>query len=245
MRDISKNAKGGGVHLAHEHAHPPQNSDDATIRWKRYQTHKAALLSDLLREQYHLCCYSEVRADLLQLGYHIEHVEPKSSNPQRTFDYQNLAASALESDDLHLFKVNNHEVFAGHAKLNYYDPLLFISCYQADCSRFFSYVSDGRIIPAKGLNAADIARAEYTIETLQLNSSYLIPLRQQWWDELDAAFTDNRQKNLSLEELVAIDLIPYPTKFQGPLLSQFFSLTRQFYGSLGNAVLAQRAPQLL
>ncbi|EJT4385593.1 TIGR02646 family protein, partial [Salmonella enterica] len=50
----------------------------------------------LLNEQYHLCCYSEIRADLRGLGYHIEHVENKSQQPGRTFDYQNLAASALD-----------------------------------------------------------------------------------------------------------------------------------------------------
>lgn len=53
----------------------------------------------LLNEQYHLCCYSEVRADLRGLGYHIEHVENKSQHPERTFDYLNLAASALDSGE--------------------------------------------------------------------------------------------------------------------------------------------------
>ncbi|ELI0860547.1 TIGR02646 family protein, partial [Salmonella enterica] len=68
----------------------------------------------LLNEQYHLCCYSEIRADLRGLGYHIEHVENKSQQPGRTFDYQNLAASALDSENgLHLFGIN---AFGGHAR---------------------------------------------------------------------------------------------------------------------------------
>jgi len=58
------------------------------------------VLQALLDEQYQLCCYSELRADQEGLGYHIEHLENKSQAPARTFDYSNLAASALRGDDL-------------------------------------------------------------------------------------------------------------------------------------------------
>lgn len=79
----------------------------------------------LLNEQYHLCCYSEIRADLRGLGYHIEHVENKSQQPGRTFDYQNLATSALDSEnDLHLFGIN---AFGGHSRGRGYGKVYSLS----------------------------------------------------------------------------------------------------------------------
>jgi hypothetical protein len=135
MRAISKQG-GGGYHLATAHENPPQDKDQATSRWGRYE-YKEPLRRSLLEEQFFLCCYSEIRADRLGLDYHIEHIQPKSSYPQRTFDYQNLAASALDSGgDLLVFKAQGEEIFGGHAKLDDYDHNLFISCHQADCARF-------------------------------------------------------------------------------------------------------------
>lgn len=239
MRAITKQGT-GGFHLNQSHANPPQTRDQATSCWSGFN-HKAAVLSQLLDEQYQLCCYSEIRPDRLGLGCHIEHVQPKSQYPQRTFDYQNLAASALDSaDDLSAFKAQAHEVFAGHAKLGQYDSRLFISCHQPDCARFFAYLSDGRVVPADGLVPDDIEKASYTITLLNLNSPYLMTQRQSWWDELDQLFAEHQAKGWSLEHLVAVDLIP-----AGGKLSQFFSLTRQFFGPAAEKVVAQHAPQLL
>lgn len=240
MRAIAK-AGIGTTRLNAEHANPPQTGDDAAHRWQRFRRGKARLLNHLLDEQYQLCCYSEIRPDLLGLGSHIEHVQPKSQYPRRTFDYQNLAASALHSEsDLIAFKVQAQEVFAGHAKLGGYDPNLFISCHQSDCARFFAYLSDGRVVPTRSLTQNEMEKANYTITLLNLNSSYLITQRQSWWDELDRWLAEHEAKGWSLEYLVAMDLIPVGSK-----LSQFFSLTRQFFGPMAEQVLAQEAPQLL
>ncbi|MDD2815348.1 MAG: TIGR02646 family protein [Thiotrichaceae bacterium] len=188
MRHISKR-KDGGPHLNKAHENPPSDKDEAEARWKSYGYRKE-LQNFLLAEQYFLCCYSEVRADKMrfgyddkewEFGYHIEHVQPKSSYPTRTFDYQNLAASALHSNVLG--KVSS--VFGGHAKLGKYDPNLFISCHEDNCARFFEYLSDGRVVAARSLDAFDKGRAEYTIELLNLNSPVLLVERQAWWDELD------------------------------------------------------------
>ena len=72
--------------------------------------HKAKVQDNLLDEQYGLCCYSELRADLEGLGYHIEHLRPKSHYPALTFDYTNLAASALSNDDLKTLLRKKHLV---------------------------------------------------------------------------------------------------------------------------------------
>jgi len=239
MRAITKQGS-GGYHLNQAHANPPLTDIQAASRWQRFG-HKPQVTTSLLQEQYQLCCYSELRADQEGLGYHIEHVEPKSLNPQRTFDYNNLAASALSSvSDLQTFKAQAHEVFGGHAKKNHYDPTRFISCHQPDCARFFAYLSDGRIVPHHELNAHEQDQAQYTIDTLNLNSPYLVTQRRQWWDELDKLYQEHIAKNWSLPHLAAIDLVP-----SSNALSRFFSLTRQFFGQIAEQTLQQQAPGLL
>lgn len=241
MRPIVKQGN-GGYYLNQAHANPPQTADQATSRWRGF-AHKAAVKDALLDEQYHLCCYSELRADQEALGYHIEHVENKSQTPQRTFDYDNLAASALASaDDLRVFKARGDEVFGGHApgKQDACDMVRFVSCHQADCHRFFAYVSDGRVVPAKALDAQERDRAQYTIDTLNLNSPYLATRRRQWWDELDRLFQEHEEKGWSLVDLAAIDLVPVNRR-----LSRFFSQTRQFFGPSAEQALRQHAPGLV
>lgn len=239
MRAINKQA-GGGYHLARAHANLPQTKDQATSRWSTYG-HKDELRNSLLEEQFFLCCYSEIRVDRVGLGCHIEHIQPKSSYPQRTFDYQNLAVSALDSEnDLESFKTQGQEVFGGHAKLGEYDPILFVSCHQPDSARFFAYISNGRVEPALDLSDVDTAKAKYTIDLLNLNSPYLIPMRQRWWDELDELFAEHQAKDWSISDLVELELVPINNK-----INPFFSLTRHFFGHVAEQILQQQAPQLI
>lgn len=241
MRAITKRAD-GGYQLSQAHTNPPQTHQQAASRWRSFG-HKERVLQFLLDEQYQLCCYSELRADEEGLGHHIEHVENKSQNPPRTFDYSNLAASALDSiNDLSAFKAQGLEVFGGHApdKQQACDINRFVSCHQPDCWRFFAYLSDGRVVPTLTLNALEQDRAQYTIDTLNLNSPYLITRRRQWWDELDALFQEHTAKAWNLADLAAVDLIPINNR-----LSRFFSLTRQFFGQIAEQTLQQHAPGLV
>jgi len=198
------------------------------------------VLQALLDEQYQLCCYSELRADQEGLGYHIEHLENKSQAPARTFDYSNLAASALRGDDLQ--QLSRGEAFGGHAEAKQQAPdmAMFVDCHQPDCARYFSYLSDGRVVPTHDLVDSDQAKARYTINTLNLNSPFLITRRRQWWEELDDQFRDHLAKGWSLTHLAAVDLVP-----AGPELSRFFSVTRQFFGLVAEQTLRQHAPELL
>ncbi|MCD8476133.1 MAG: TIGR02646 family protein [Shewanella fodinae] len=151
---------------------PPQTAEQATSRWSSFG-HKPELLSRLCNQQYQLCCYSEVRADLSGLDYHIEHVENKSQVPLRTFDETNLAASAISSEKAALLV--KEDVFGGHAigKQAGVDMALFVHCYQPDCARYFAYVSDGRVVPSEHLKADEQHKAQYSIDLLNLNSTYL------------------------------------------------------------------------
>lgn len=241
MRAISKLGD-GGFHLKKSHANPPQTHGAATSRWKSFG-HKPEVMELLLSEQYRLCCYSELRSDQQGLSYHIEHVENKGQQPHRTFDYTNLAASALASDsDLPALKALGVEVFGGHApgKRQSVDMQRFVSCHQADCSRFFAYLSDGRVVPAHGLETTDQERAQYTIDLLNLNSSYLVPLRRKWWAELEVLFDEHITSDMSLHCLAGVDLLP-----RNQTLNPFFSLTRQFFGRIAEDVIRQEAPELL
>lgn len=239
MRSISKQGS-GGYHLSVANATPPATRAEATSRWKSF-SHKSEVSDSLLTEQYQLCCYSELRPDQVGLGHHIEHVEPKSSNPARTFDYLNLAVCALDStNDLLAFKAQRHEVFGGHAKLSAFDPALFIAPHKADCARYFAYLSDGRVVPQTALTTPERVQAQYTIDLLNLNSTYLITRRQQWWNELDELFQEHIAKDWNLLDLIAIDLVP-----TNNTLSPFFTLTRQFFGSASEQTLQHYAPALL
>jgi uncharacterized protein (TIGR02646 family) len=237
MRSITPST-GGLYHLDNAHANPPAAADQAKSRWGRF-AHKQHVLLNLISDQFGLCCYSELRADLEDLGYHIEHIQPKSLYPGSTFDYSNLAASALTSDDLNHPDIIQEQAFGGHAKQSQYDTK-FISCHDADCARYFAYLSDGRVIPRSDLNQTDTERAEYTIKLLNLDCPYLRNRRRRWFDELDQLFQEHQAQNWDLHDLACIDLVPTNHK-----LNSFFSLTRQFFGQIAESVLQQHAPQLI
>ncbi len=246
MRHIRKQGNGGQA-LNRAHANPPQTRQAAKTRWQRFGD-KQEVLDCLLAEQYQLCCYSELRADRQGLGYHIEHVENKSQHPQRTFDYSNLAASALHSADLAPFVAAQpvgqqpQAIFGGHApgKQQAVDMQRFVSPHQADCPRFFAYLSDGRIVPVDGLDHIAADRARYTIDLLNLNSPYLLIQRRNWWVELEDLVIEHLAQEMDLRCLAAIDLLP-----RNQALSPFFSLTRQLFGRIAEELLHGDAAERL
>jgi uncharacterized protein (TIGR02646 family) len=245
MKHIAK--EGAGTQkLQQAHANPPQTAKQAASRWHNLQDKQTLLTSHLLHEQYGLCGYSEVDAEDLALGFHIEHIENKSQTPGRTFDYQNLIASAFSSTEgLPSAKVQNWELFGGHAsgKQGHPHPVdmtRLVSPLLPGCARFFAYLSDGTVVPQLSLSAQDSHRASYTINILNLNSPYLVSLRKEWWEDLDALYEEHLPKGWSLEHLASVDLLP-----RNQRLSPFFTLTRQFFGRVAERLLQQQAPQLV
>ena len=236
MRAITKKGN-GGYQLNKSNEHPPTTSNEATSRWSSFGC-KQEVAQYLQAEQYGLCAYSEVRPDQLGLGTHIEHVEPKSSAPLRTFDYHNLVLNALSSDDLKY--IDKAELFGGHAKQSQYDEQLFISCLQPDCAHYFVYLSNGEIEPANQLSPFEQAQAEYTIDLLNLNSPFLVTLRKNWVNELDELIDEHIKDGKSLSDLAAIDLLPI-----NKLLSPFFTATRQRFGPIAEQLITNEAPELL
>ena len=188
MRTIKKLAQFSDRHLEQANLPlPPQTSEEATRRWGNLN--KGGTYKQLFKEQFGLCAYTELNVQDFRneqnsnKGAHIEHLEPKSSFPQKTFDYPNLVMSALDSEDLSKFDKENR--FGGHHKLSDYDSNLFLSPLRNDINRFFSYSSEnGEIFPNIELEDDEKVQAEYTIELLNLNASYLKNLRKNWLQEL-------------------------------------------------------------
>ncbi len=236
MRPIKKQGE-RICYLSKANERPPTTASDAKRRWSSFR-HKREIKDLLLCEQFRLCAYSEIRSDREGMDYHIEHVRPKSQFPADTFLYANLVVSALS--DVGLQALRTEEVFGGHAKGSDYDGQLFLSCLNPDCSRFFAYFSDGRVEPANGLDPAEQDKARYPRDLLNLNSPFLVNRRRRWWDELNSLLQQHLDDDQSVYHLAAVDLLPTNGR-----LSQFFSITRQFFGPVAQQVLKDGAPELL
>ncbi|WP_108043774.1 retron system putative HNH endonuclease [Neisseria cinerea] len=232
MRHINKINMGGTDRLHNQHHNPPNTPQEATIRWQNFND-KLKNLELLLYEQYYLCCYSELRADEEGIGYHIEHIENKSQNPARTFDYTNLAASAFHSDNL---KKLPNNVFGGHTvgkrgvngavNMNQ-----FISPLQANCADYFVYLSDGSIKPNAKLSQIEQDKAQYTIDILNLDCPFLRTKREEIYKELESLL----DKHTDDEMVYWAEIELFPIKHR---LSSFFTLRCLFFGNLAEQILA-------
>lgn len=235
MRAITKGSCGLYA-LEKAHENPPTTDREAQSRWSSFN-HKSVLSRLLTDEQYGLCAYSEVDLTRSSLGSHIEHLQPKSRYPQRTFDYQNLLLSALADKDL--ATMDERSVFGGHHKLGQYDDQWFISCITDNSGDYFSYLSDGKVVPKNSLKESDQVKAGYTIDLLNLNSPYLVTERRRWIDELDTLIEEHLAQDWPLEDLASVYLLP-----RNQQLDAFFTASRQRFGRLAETVIKREAPEL-
>ena len=230
----------------------PISADEATDRWDNFNGYKA-LTERLLIEQYGLCCYTELNLTELarhqNLGSHIEHEQPKSRYPERTFDYRNLLLCALASDDLGQFAAETR--FGGHFKGGLYDPALFISPQDTECRQYFIYSSTtGEIGPNLARSEEDQGRAQYTIDLLNLNAPFLRAERRQWLQELE------EELNRLLDE-GAVEAIEYFAELELTLTQQehpnmdfpvdqlrkFHSAARELFNGIGERVIQRCCPE--
>lgn len=228
MRTIDKSQE-GYHHLDKPRANPPANAAQAETRWRAFG-HKRELSGLLKDEQFGLCAYTELRPDMARLGTHIEHIKPKSIYHDLTFDYQNLVLSALSDADLQTLAREN--VFGGHAKTGQFDEARFISPLNPRSAEYFTYVSDGRVVPNNKLPDIEQANAQYTIDVLNLNADYLVTERAKWIDEIDEWIDEHIQKDMSLPHLAAVYLLPRDGRFD-----PFYSAARQRFGPLAEQLL--------
>jgi len=247
MRYITKGQ--GDRQLGNRHNNPPLTAAVATASWGNFRGKRAT--RDLcLDEQYGLCGYSEVSLDdshpvidaqgqklSRPLGIHLEHVEPKSRNPARTFDHTNLIACTI--DDVKARSLVAADVFGGHAKLSWYHPAGFIHPLLYGCRNYFHYESSGHIVPKAVLDRHERAKARLTIFRLNLNAPVLVVWRKTWLQQAETIIDELLDDPVALRQFAEAELLPINGR-----LRPFHSAQRQLFGNIGEQVCAQNSPQL-
>lgn len=151
----------------------------------------AAVTTALREEQHQLCCYCE--SELLDGDCHVEHVEPRSANPGRTYDYDNLAASCNGGAIEHCghFKDNHHR-----NRSHRYDPARFVPPHDTRVTNLFRYRLDGSLDATEELDANLAASASYMIGYLGLGCPRLTERRKAHARELMAMIGDASDSSL-------------------------------------------------
>lgn len=214
------------------------SSRDAENLWRRFRGSDGGkqTRSWLLEQQWWLCAYTEISLKDFAHGFHLEHIEPKSKNPKRTFDYHNIVISVLHSDALQEF--SKQDRFGGHFKLKEYDPERFVSPLQSDCKRYFDYLSSGKVEPAHELNEKDQEKAQYTINQLNLNAPYLVNSRRHWLIEIEDVIDQLLDDISALKRLAECELCD-----TGGTLRQFHTAAKKRFGRLGDQVMDESCPE--
>nr|CAA6807261.1 MAG: TIGR02646 family protein [uncultured Thiotrichaceae bacterium] len=147
-------------------------------RWETFSENqplsrcKQQLHRHLLDEQSGLCVYCE--REVTTSSSHIEHVYPKSTYPDKTFDYQNLVTScngescSIVTNDI--YKPEDIQS-CGHRKSDLLDEQLFVSpLAHVDIGNYFSYNKTSCAIMPSGKSPS---KASYTIDLLNLGNTRL------------------------------------------------------------------------
>ncbi len=129
----------------------------------------AELDISIRREQHGLCCYCEL--EVADGDGHIEHMEPRSRNPARIYDYSNLAVSCNGGTVEHCghYKDNSNKN-PNHA----WDGARFTSPHEAVTAALLKYLADGSIVAT----TVDSTKAHYLIGYLGLDSPRLTERRK-------------------------------------------------------------------
>lgn len=225
--------------LAKENAKPSTQYRKAVSRWERFRKSKkveGTRKQCLEGEQFGLCCYSEI--NLLtgegidkELGFHLEHVEPKKRIPSKTFDHNNLLACAIDDRS----RVEKHNLFGGHSRLEWWEPEQFIHPLRTDCTRYFHYNDNGRVVPNESLLSEEKNHAQLTIDKLNLNAPILVGWREQWIANKRTLLDDFIDEPDTLKQLAREELLPQANN----QLKPFHSAIRQLFGQIAEEVIAE------
>lgn len=200
---------------------------DSTKAWDNFKGTKE-VHDSLIPVQKYLCSYCEIELDRGdgELGYHIEHIEPKSSNSSFTFKFSNLLISCFNSGhEISPSVYDSAPISCGHAKKDAFDSLLFIKPTDLECEDYFYYELDGRIVPNPSLdNSHKFAQAVYTINLLNLNCRRLKRERKDIISEgLDIAYMLSGSPD-ALSDFASLELEEINNKNFA-----FFTTRRQYF----------------
>ncbi len=124
----------------------------------------------LRQEQHGLCCYCEL--EVADNDGHVEHLEPRSRNPARTYDYGNLAMSCNGGAVEHC---GHYKDNSGKNRHHAWDSARFSAPHDAATVGMVQYLLDGGVAPA----GPDPARATYLIGYLGLDCPSLTERRHK------------------------------------------------------------------
>lgn len=133
-----------------------------TSAWSSFKG-KAELKDNLFAIQNGLCAYCEIRIDS-EIGSHLEHIESKSQNPSKTFEYTNIVSSCIKGSLVDSEDTN--PMSCGHAKKR---QSIDIKPTDINCEDYFSFDLFGKIIPNTNRSELEQKKAQNTIDTLNLN----------------------------------------------------------------------------
>lgn len=240
MRHINK----GKAHrtLEQRNQNPPTNAHQASTAWRNFRRKETR--ENCLQEQYGLCGYSEInlinttqitdpqsgKQISRDLGIHLEHIEPKSAAPAKTFNHDNLIACAI--DNTKARQLVNQDIFGGHAKLKWFHPDALIHPLKLNCRDYFHYEASGKITPKVGLPRRERAKARLTIYKLNLNAAILVNWRKVWLTQTDNIIAELANDIEALQHFAQIELLPI-----NGLLRPFHSAQRQLLGKVGEQII--------
>lgn len=119
--------------------------------------------TSLLIEQCYLCCYCELEID--DRDCHVEHMEPRSENRGRTYDYSNLASSCNGG---HVEHCGHYKDNRGRNPAHRWDVSRFCAPHDPSTAGRIVYLIDGSVRAASGDGGA-----EYVVGYLGLDCARL------------------------------------------------------------------------
>ena len=136
---------------------------------------KEELKADLNLEQGYICCYCQKRIGNIEEDHDLEHLIPKSSNPEKfTYEYSNLSTSCkhVNYHSIQKERMQNRPLYNATCNEHRKDVILNVLPIDLGVEDRFTYTLNGQI---DGIDS-DAKRA---IEILNLNSLRLITQRNK------------------------------------------------------------------
>jgi len=213
------------IKLSRRYSRPVVNSSRA---WSGFGG-KSELKKSLNLTQKSLCPYCEIEIQDVGLGSHIEHIVPKSLEPNLTFHYENLMVSCFSSGaELESSNIDPEPISCGHFKLRRFDHDLFIKPTQINCENYFYYELDGTIVHHPDIeDLREIAKVTYTVNTLNLNCRRLKRIRENIIVEGLTIISELLNDTEALSCFISLEFAEINNK-----LSSFITTRKQYFSNI-------------
>jgi uncharacterized protein (TIGR02646 family) len=193
------------------------------VSWDNFKG-KNELKENLTAIQNGLCAYCEIRLDT-SIGNHLEHIDSKSLNPHKTFEYKNIVCSCIK--DSLSDNEDTNPISCGHAKKS---KSIDIKPTDVECEKYFSFDLFGRVIPNEKLTTLEQQKAQNTIDILNLNCKRLKRQRETILEEGYEIIKELWSDAEALNHFLDLELNTVNNKY-----FSFINLRREHFGAFVNA----------